>query len=257
MAGPEFFSDQSILDLNDRAQQEAVAGIWIYEIADLTGIARADTDKVKAFASRTTDRARPAYGHFREDRRRRCIFIASTNAETYLKSQTGNRRFWPVKTGKIDLVAVRTDRDQLWAEAAAVEASGYSLVLPEELWGAAAVQQEARLDHDPWMDELDKVQGKLFKLENGTEEHRVATADLLGLYLKIPTDRQTDHAFKRVKHCMLRLNWIGPAKIVIFDREKPVRGFSRPAGGGSRTEGGGSKAAGGGITTPDESSGDL
>ena len=57
LAGPENFSDQTILPLNDREQQEAMAGIWIFEIADLSGISKADVDRVKAFASRTVDRA--------------------------------------------------------------------------------------------------------------------------------------------------------------------------------------------------------
>jgi len=83
--------------------------------------------------------------------------IGTTNADTYLKSQTGNRRFWPVKTGAINLNALRRDCDQLWAEAAVAEASGVSLVLPRELWDTVREVQDARLEHDPWQDELEDL----------------------------------------------------------------------------------------------------
>lgn len=152
LAGRENFSDQKILGLSDKEQQEAMCGVWLYEIAELTGMRRAETEHVKAFASRTVDRARPAYGRFRVDRPRRAICFATTNDDEYLKSETGNRRFWPVVTSRIDLAALRADRDQLWAEAADLEARGVSIVLPEKLWKAASDEQIHRKEVDPWRD---------------------------------------------------------------------------------------------------------
>jgi predicted P-loop ATPase len=152
LAGKENFSDQSILAKQDKEQQEAMCGIWLYEIADLTGMKKADIEHVKAFASRKVDRARPAYGRFRVDRPRRTVFFATTNDDEYLKSQTGNRRFWPVSTSKIDLEGLQQDRDQLWAEAAHLEAQGCSIALPERLWHVAGQEQERRLETDSWQD---------------------------------------------------------------------------------------------------------
>src|SRR5262249_30887634 len=117
----ENFSDQTILGLRDREQQELLRGKWVYEIADLTNIRKTEVEQVKAFASRPHDRARPAYGRTVCDQPRRCVIFGTTNEDTYLKSQTGNRRFWPVKTSTIDIQALRRDRDQLFAEAATVE----------------------------------------------------------------------------------------------------------------------------------------
>jgi len=154
LAGAENFSDQNILGLSGKEQQEAMAGIWLYEIADLTGMRKADIDHIKSFASRKVDRARPAYGRFRVDRARRTIFFATTNDDEYLKSQTGNRRFWPVPTGKIDLDSLRRDRNQLWAEAAVVEARGESIGLPERLWVVAGEEQNQRLEVDPWYPDI-------------------------------------------------------------------------------------------------------
>ena len=154
LAGEENFSDQTILNVDDRKQQELTEGVWLYEISDLAGIKRAEVEHIKAFASRREDRARPAWGRNVERRKRRCIFIGTTNRDDYLISDTGNRRFWPVKTGRVDLDALRRDRHQLWAEAAAEEARGASIVLPERLWHAAAEEQEQRRALDAWFEPI-------------------------------------------------------------------------------------------------------
>jgi len=152
LAGEENFSDNEIIGLDKREQQEAVQGVWIYEIGELEGMYKSDVTKVKLFASKTVDMARPAYGRSRIDRPRRGIFVATTNDDAYLRDTTGNRRFWPVKIPKgrmIDLAAVTRDRDQLWAEAVAIEATRESLVIPEALWPGATAAQQARMELDP------------------------------------------------------------------------------------------------------------
>lgn len=267
LAGAEQFSDQTILTLNDQRQQEAVQGVWLYEIADLAGISKSEVEAVKAFASRTVDRARPAYGRMREDRPRRVVFFATTNAQTYLKSQTGNRRFWPVKVGRIDLARLRADRDQLWAEAAALEATGCSLTLPEQLWREAMTEQERRMDHHPWLDTLGAVQGVPVAKAKGELEERIATATLLTAHLSIPLERQNDTNFKLLNAFMRRLNWTGPEMMRI--EGKAVRGYRRPivlstaVGGraGATPQAGGREGAtprggDGGVLAPGESQDD-
>ena len=226
MAG-EWFSDQTLLGLSDREQQEAVSGIWLYEIADLAGHNKAEVERTKAFASRTHDRARPAYGRRRIDQPRRCVFFGTTNSETYLKSQTGNRRFWPVRCGRIDLEGLKRDRDQLWAEASALEERGSSLVLPESLWGDAALLQDQRRDSDPWEDALEGLEKKdVVKTEGG--QQRISSRDLLDLVLRLPIERQHHETAKRVAHAMRRLGWMGP---VPFRRDGAVmKGYVKDAG---------------------------
>jgi hypothetical protein len=155
LAGPENFSDQKILGVDDRKQQELTEGVWLYEIAELTGMNRAEVEHVKAFASRDTDRARAAYARFQTSQRRRTVFFATTNrTDDYLISDTGNRRFWPVLTRNIDLEGLSRDRDQLWAEASAREARGESHLLPERLYEIAAAEQSARMTSDAWLDPI-------------------------------------------------------------------------------------------------------
>jgi Virulence-associated protein E-like domain/Bifunctional DNA primase/polymerase, N-terminal len=226
----ENFSDQTLLGLTDKEQQEMLRGRWVFEIADLSGMRKAETDHIKAFASRTHDRARRAYDRAPTQQPRRCVIFATTNEETYLKSQTGNRRFWPVRTDSIDIKALRRDRDQLLAEAATVEATGLSLVLPGSLWPDARTAQEERMEYDPWLDLLADVQGTIFATPDGKgEEERVSTEELLTVYLKIPPDKQTPNFIGRLKPIMRRLGWRGPEPMRLGAGRSapPKRGYRR------------------------------
>jgi putative DNA primase/helicase len=93
-----------------------LAGVWLFEIAELSNIRKTEVEHIKAFASRTHDRARPAYGRTRVDQPRRCILFATTNEDRYLKM--ADHRFWPVRTTTIDIEALKRDRDQRCSSAA-------------------------------------------------------------------------------------------------------------------------------------------
>jgi predicted P-loop ATPase len=218
LAGVENFSDQSIFGARDREQQELLAGVWLYEIAELSNIRRTEIEHIKAFASRTHDRARPAYGRVRVDQPRRCVLFATTNDSTYLKE--ADRRFWPVKTGTIDIAALRHDRNQLWAEAAAME-PGADTVLVSRLWTIAGAEQEARREHDPWDDKLTSASGTVEQ-----NEERVSSTDLLEIVLGIHISKQRDVDYKRLGRCMRRLGWNGPKPMRIGGNV--VKGFARP-----------------------------
>lgn len=220
LAGPGLHSDNEILTLDTKAQMEAMENVWIYELSEISGIKKAEVERIKAFASRTVDRARMAYGRFSESRPRQTIFVGTTNEEKYLRDSTGNRRFLPVKTSTIDLEALRRDRDQLWAEAAKLEAEGESIVLPQELWAAAAVEQAERLEDDPWQEKLATVQGRAVG-----DEVRAYTAELLGVVLGISLERQLNNHGKRLTALMRELGW-EPGKFKVAG--KTVRGFHRP-----------------------------
>jgi predicted P-loop ATPase len=226
--GDANFSDQTILGRPDREQQEMLRGVWVYEIADLSNIRKAEVEDVKAFASRTHDRARPAYGYVRLDLPRRGTIWATTNNSEYLKSQTGNRRFWPIPvavTRPIDIDSLVRDRDQLIAEAAMLEAQDATIVLAQELWAAAAEEQDQRREVDPWEDVLREVRGIICDIGTQTEE-RILSQKLLS-FIGIPTDKQYPQIQKRVGDVMRVLGWSGPK--VMRVGEQRGRGFWRPA----------------------------
>ena len=93
-------------------------------------------------------------------RRDNAFFAGTVNQSTYLRDETGGRRFWPITCGQITVDELARDRDQLWAEAAAREAAGASVRMDQKLWAVAGEEQAARLAVDPWQERLAAVLGE-------------------------------------------------------------------------------------------------
>ena len=194
----EWFTDQVPLTASYKDVQELLAGIWIAEMGELAGLRKADVEPVKVFLARRFDRGRGAYKRKTKSQGRTCVFGGSTNDAKYLKSTTGNRSFWPVRTGCIDLAGLKRDVDKLWAEAAKLEAEGTSIVLDEKLWSAAAKEQQERRTENPFVDKL----AELF----GGFEGGIRSIDVWNL-LNIPPDRQHPHVIEQVSDAMRQLGW--------------------------------------------------
>lgn len=135
---------------NEKSMVEVLRGVWIVEAGELRGLARGDADLIKALLSREKDTYRPAYGRNIVHQPRQCVLIGTTNHASYLKDDTGNRRFIPVAVGAIDVDALVEDRDQLWAEAVHAYREGMDLYWSEETRAVLSGEQEARLVHDEW-----------------------------------------------------------------------------------------------------------
>ncbi len=146
--GPGLFEDGLQLGAETRQVIEATRSKLIVEISELRGNNR-DVEAVKAMLSRIEDSARLAYGRETSHVPRQFVMIGTTNSSEYLVDPTGNRRFWPVKVGKIDLKRLAENAPQLWAEAALREAEGAEIQLPETLWSDAATEQSERVIGDP------------------------------------------------------------------------------------------------------------
>ena len=157
----EWFSDDLPLNLEGKRVIEALRGRWIVEAAELSGMRRTDIEHVKALLSRQRDRGRLAYDRIVSEIPRQNIVVGTTNSSEYLRDTSGNRRFWPVKSKRFDIAALKRDRDQLWAEAAAREATRASIRLPPELWKLAAEEQAQRLTDDPYLDTLQHALGDM------------------------------------------------------------------------------------------------
>jgi predicted P-loop ATPase len=115
--GGDWYTAQHI-DIHNKDSWAIITSKWIVELGELETLRRSEATAQKAFLSLQADEFRRAYGVEASSYPRRCIFVGTTNKTDYLKDETGNRRYWPVRVGEqIDVADLRRDRDQLWAEA--------------------------------------------------------------------------------------------------------------------------------------------
>jgi predicted P-loop ATPase len=162
-----WFSDAELGDVKDKDAIIQLQGVWIQELAELSALKRSELNQLKAFFSRSHDKFRAPHDKVAQVHPRRWVPIGTCNPgkfPAYLTDPTGNRRYQPVPTGKIDLLGLRADRDQLWAEAVhsfneairELEPEDYYKVLelPQSLWPFAKAIQDARVLADGWPDIL-------------------------------------------------------------------------------------------------------
>lgn len=153
LASPEFFSD-NLPTMGTKDAADHLRGKWFLEVGELSAMGKADVESLKAFLSRQRERFRPPYARKEVSYERRCVFVGTTNQDAYLRDETGNRRFWPVKVGKIDLAALKRDRDALWAEALHEYRRGTKWHLTDAESRLAASAQQDRMAEDVWQARL-------------------------------------------------------------------------------------------------------
>jgi predicted P-loop ATPase/DNA primase len=195
-----WFTDE-IADLGSKDAALQTRGVWVIEIAELDSMSRSEIGRIKAFMSRAVDRFRPPYGKRLITSPRQCVFAGSVNHGTYLRDETGGRRFWPVecRAAVIDTDGLALVRDQLWAEAVYLYFEGKPWWLDSvELNREAAEEQAERYEGDPW-DEL------ILNWVEGRDS--VSIPEILTHCIEKKTEMWTQMDRNRVARCLRANGW--------------------------------------------------
>ena len=119
-----WFCDSKI-DITNKDTWMLAAQFWMIELAELEAMSARTKETLKAFFARRSDTYREPYGRVNATTPRQCVFVATTNSEEYLQvDPSGYRRFWPIACSKIDVAALKRDRDQILAEAVTLQRAG-------------------------------------------------------------------------------------------------------------------------------------
>jgi predicted P-loop ATPase len=219
----DWFADE-IADLGTKDSCQDLRGVWIVELSELSAIRPGEVEKVKGYISRQIDHYRPSYGRRSIDVPRQCVFIGTTNAKEYLSDSTGNRRYWPVVCGALDIETLARDRNQLWAEAVAAYHAGERWWLTDDdLKRMVAEEQEDRRVRHPWESVVaDWLDGPTkapnhdgFRAPFDLKDGHVTTAQILEHAIVKPVERQTTADMMAIGRILRLLGW---------QKRKPHRG---------------------------------
>ncbi len=111
-----FFTDNAIR-MGDKDSLMAMQLVWIAESAELESLNKSETTQIKQFLSAQEDMFRPPYGSQLIRAKRHSVNVGTTNADTFLKDATGDRRFWPLEVHMVNEDTLASIRLQLFAEA--------------------------------------------------------------------------------------------------------------------------------------------
>ena len=158
--GKQWFSD-TFLTVNGKDAFEQLQGAWLIEMAELSGLRKAEVESIKHFITKQVDTFRPAYARTTETFYRQCVFIGTTNQKSFLRDPSGNRRFMPVdinpEKAKKSIFEIEDEEiDQVWAEAVEMYKAGEVLYLSSKAAREAKKHQESHRELDErkgWIEE--------------------------------------------------------------------------------------------------------
>ena len=214
LCSDEWFGD-ALPPMHTKDASDYVRGKWIVELAELSNVNKAEVEIVKAFVSRSEERFRPAYGRSEISYPRHCVFAGTTNKSDYLRDETGNRRFWPVRIGaKIDTNGIKAARDQIWAHAVKAYKDGQQWWLDEKADALARQEQDKRLAVDEWT-------GKIESFVERKDEVSITEVAVEALFFEVKNIGRLEQ--NRIASILATLGYVRDGRFTSGDRRFQAR----------------------------------
>lgn len=177
LVGDKYFLDW-LPNLHDKDSALSLQGMWCVEMGELSQFRRNELETIKAFLTRTVDKIRPPFGKRLVESPRRCVFFGTTNRQTYLIDETGNRRFKPVVVGELNFEVLENERGQLFAEAVhlfktkketefKLELSGRARTFERQIQLEKMVEDDSNSMAECMLNFIEKVEKKQIKFDLG------------------------------------------------------------------------------------------
>lgn len=162
LASPDMHT--SSMPDNDKDMLLNIHAVWVYELAELESItSKHDVGKLKNYITTPTDLLRVPYGKASEWRPRASVFVGTVNGDSFLRDETGERRFLVIDLPQkpacgefLNIEAVVRDRDRIWKAALLALEAGDKPYLNHEDQIESDTRNEDYQQVDAWGGPLDK-----------------------------------------------------------------------------------------------------
>jgi len=187
----EFFCS-TVIDIRDKDSMMLAGSNFLLCLDELAGKVTGDLRReLKEFVTRRNDCYRRPYGRGLEWVPRRSVLAATTDQEAWLTDPWGNRRYWCVRCGIIDVPAILADRDQLWGEAMFLREQSEScpacLASSDTVFG-----QRPRCEvHRWWLNAIEEAEAALDVAEREADEPWMAR--IADWWARMPLGRRPEY----------------------------------------------------------------
>ena len=195
--GNDLVSDSPLaIGKKDGYEKLHQSGAWIWELAEMDSLQGRSAATTKQFLTSSEDTYRPSYGRLPVRRKRRTVFVATTNDFQFL-SDGPERRFWTIRITKpIDLAYIREHREKLLAEAVHLYKQDVPWWLDYKQEQKLALYQSTFIIDDPWaMSVVEKLE------KDANAMLKTTTADLMQAIGILPSQQHVGNAKRIAQIC--------------------------------------------------------
>ena len=184
--GRQWFRD-NMPEIDSKDIGMFMQGVWVIEVGELAKFRGKEWERVKSFISSPREVFRVPYGRNMQDYPRQVVFAGTTNEYQWGGDQTGLVRFWPLRTGKINIDGILRSYEQLWAEARFLFDEGHSWHGVDPV--LARQEQAARQPDDEYREGIVAAISK-----RGEFDDWITTSQILD-FMQIPMEKRKSYKF--------------------------------------------------------------